>query len=38
MFFGFPLLTWVFFPGVLIRKVAMIHLWSLPVWIIVIGL
>ena len=26
-------LTWVFFSGVLIKKVAIIHLWSLPMWI-----
>ena len=29
----FSLLPWVFFPGVLMKKVAMIHLWSLPMWI-----
>ena len=31
--FLFSHLAWVFFPGVLIKKVAMIHLWSLPKWI-----
>ena len=33
-YFLFSLLAWwVFFTGVLIKKVAMIHLWSLPMWI-----
>ena len=31
--FLFSLLARVFFRGVLIKKVAMIHLWSLPMWI-----
>ena len=29
----FSLLTWVFFSGMLIKKVAITHPWSLPMWI-----